>query len=173
MGGRNAGSPGESADAGDDQRFDDAWAQIIAGLTSGAGVDHPHPDQDGAGPLTRPGGVDPETSISDPSTDVPTGPRDWVLAEVTDDQDVGDDPEEGFVPPDPGPVLGGDPLLTMAWAGFVGAPLGVLIAFIVWWPLPPMLLQLAGAVFVTACAVLVWRMPARQDDDDHDPGAVV
>src|SRR5450759_2662688 len=52
------------------------------------------------------------------------GPRDW---DAGDEPADGDDVEGGFVPPDPGPVLGDDPLLTMAWAGVIAVPL-VLVA---------------------------------------------
>ena len=56
----------------------------------------------------------------------PTGPRGWAP-----DPDV-EEAENHFVPPDPGPVLGGDPLLTMAWVVAVGAPLVVVLSVILW-----------------------------------------
>lgn len=81
--------------------------------------------------------------------------------------------EEHFVPPDPGPVLGGDPLLTMAWSAVVGVPILLLVAVVLWQDMPAAVLQAAGVAFAASLALLVWRMPHRRGDDDDGPGAVV
>lgn len=80
--------------------------------------------------------------------------------------------ETHFVPPDPGPVLGGDPLLTMAWAAVVGVPLLFMVVVIAWRDIPTIVLQIAGVAFVAGAGLLLWRMP-RDRDDDAGPGAVV
>jgi len=80
--------------------------------------------------------------------------------------------ENHFVPPDPGPVLGGDPLLTMAWVAVVGVPLLLLVAVIAWRDIPTIVLQVAGVAFLAGVGLLLWRMP-RDRDHDAGPGAVV
>ena len=77
------------------------------------------------------------------------------------------------MPPDPGPVLGGDPLLTMAWFAAAGMPIFLLVVLVAWRDAPAALVQAARVVFVIGVAVLVWRMPHRRDPDDDDTGAVV
>jgi hypothetical protein len=80
--------------------------------------------------------------------------------------------EDHFVPPDPGPVLGGDPLLTMAWVAVLGVPLLFLLSLAIRPGLPTVVLQTAGALFIAGLGVLIWRMPSRRDEDEG-PGAVV
>lgn len=111
----------------------------------------------------------------DGSTSVPV-----LLAEPTEPRSWRPDPaveeaENHFVPPDPGPVLGGDPLLTMAWAAAVGVPVLLIVVAVVWRDVPMSWLAAAGAVFLAGVGLLLWRMPHGDDDDpnDNDPGAVV
>ena len=94
------------------------------------------------------------------------GHRDWAPDPAAEEAD------DHFVPPDPGPVLGGDPLLTMAWLVAAAVPLLLLVSVIVWRDVPPIVLQAAGVGFVGAVGLLLWRMPHRKDEDDG-PGAVV
>src|SRR5665647_2352340 len=56
--------------------------------------------------------------------------------------------EEHFEPPDPEPVLGGDPLLTMAWSAVAGVPALVIVAVLVWRDIPTVVLQVAGVAFL-------------------------
>lgn len=110
--------------------------------------------------------------------------REVVGASGRDDRDATDrmdaaerevDEAEHFRAPDPGPVLGGDPLLTMAWLAVVGMPLLALVVVIAWRDAPSVLLQASGVVFLLGLGVLLWRMPRRREDVPHDPddGAVV
>jgi uncharacterized membrane protein YqjE len=78
-----------------------------------------------------------------------------------------------IVPPDPGPILGGDPLLTMAWIAAAGMPIFLLIVLIAWPTAPTAMIQAAGVVFVLGVGVLLWRMPNRRDPEDDDTGAIV
>lgn len=104
---------------------------------------------------------------------VAAGPRDWdatgQLAEAEDDVDALD----AFVPPDPGPVTGSDPLVTMAWLAAAGIPALSFVLFLVWRSAPPVIFQAGGIVCLAGIVLLLWRMPARRDPDDHDSGAVV
>lgn len=93
------------------------------------------------------------------------GPRDQPRP-VTDDEEA-----SHFEPPDPGPVLGRDPLLTLGWGIVVLVPVAIVVILVLSLPVPAVALQVAGAVAVLALVLLWWRMPAHRDDDD--PGAVV
>jgi hypothetical protein len=96
----------------------------------------------------------------------PADPRSWAP-----DPDA-EEAEDHFVPPEPPPVLGGDPLLTMAWVAVAGVPLLLLVAIIVWRDVPDVVLQAAGAAFLAGVGLLLWRMP-HEKGDDAGPGAVV
>lgn len=139
------------------------------GTSTGTGRD--------TGPGTDPAGGDDRDDLDDLDTD-----RTWdeivTRLRATDDpRGWAPDPaleqlEEHFEPPDPGPVLGGDPLLTMAWAAAGGVPLLLLVTLLVGRDLPTAVLQVTGVLFLAALGVLVWRMP-RDRSDDEGPGAVV
>src|SRR5690625_4495922 len=109
----------------DDETDEAAWQAIIEGL----------------GPLTVPP-ADSHSTQTSPDSDAAAADPDpraagpWrgpgsagrTLCHLRSDdhltcrQEVEEDPEDGFVPPDPGPIMGGDPLLTLPWCGAVGGP---------------------------------------------------
>lgn len=156
-----------------DDEMAERWAEIIADLgplTPGEPVAEREPDPErGAGPaVTYP--VAPWVSAR-PTPPEPSG-RDWAGTDEIDAAEAEVDGREHFVPPEPGPVLGGDPLLTMAWLGAAGVPIALLVVLIVWRDAPVVLMQAAGVVFLLGCGLLVWRMPHHRDDDSG-PGAVV
>ncbi len=124
-----------------------------------AGSDRPEPGTEDAAADDEPGAERPLPATSDP--------RAWAP-----DPDVAE-AEDHFVPPEPGPVFGGDPLLTIAWVLVVAAPTLAVIALVAWRDIPMWLLQVAGVAFVAAVGVLLWRMPHRRDPGDDDSGAVV
>ena len=156
-----------------DDEMAERWAEIIADLGP-LSPDETAPDpqadaQAGGGPaVTYP--VAPWVSAR-PVPPEPSG-RDWAGTDDIDAAEAEVDDREHFVPPEPGPVLGGDPLLTMAWLGAAGIPIALLVVLIVWRDAPVVLMQAAGVVFVLSCLLLVWRMPHHRDDD-RGPGAVV
>jgi hypothetical protein len=167
---------------------DEVWAAIVAELGELDGYD-------GAEPSPEPESVPPTGTSTEPTSGLsfPVAPwvadrrvvrpaadaspelsgRDWDGTSQIDDAEASIDAEEHFVPPDPGPVLGGDPLLTMAWCAAAGVPIFLLIVLVVWRDAPPALVQAAAALFVVGVGVLLWRMPHRRDPDDDDTGAVV
>ncbi len=104
---------------------------------------------------------------------VAAGPRDWDGTAQIGDAEQTVDALEDFVPPDPGPVMGNDPLVTMAWLAAVGIPALSLVLFLFWRTAPTVIFQAGGIVCLAGIAVLLWRMPARRDPEDHDSGAVV
>ncbi|WP_456787357.1 hypothetical protein [Cellulomonas sp. P5_C5] len=171
---------------------DEVWAAIVAELSELDGYDGADPSPE---PEPEPESVPPTGASAEPSAGLsfPVAPwvadrrvvrpaadaspelsgRDWDGTSQIDDAEASIDEEEHFVPPDPGPVLGGDPLLTMAWCAAVGMPLFLLVVLVVWRDAPSALVQAAAAVFVIGVGVLLWRMPHRRDPDDDDTGAVV
>ncbi|MGY4642753.1 hypothetical protein [Cellulomonas sp. URHB0016] len=179
---------GASRDAvGDDER----WAAIVAQLGDLADYDGSEVEgPEDAGPVATPADEPPSADVASPPLSFPVAPwvaeprvvrpapdeamtgRDWDGTSQYDDAEAAVDAEEHFVPPDPGPVLGGDPLLTMAWFAAVGMPLFLLVVLVAWRSAPVALVQAAAIVFVLGIGVLVWRMPHRRDPDD-DSGAVV
>lgn len=118
------------------------------------------------------------TRRDEPGEDPEDVDREWnqIVAHLTGAPDPrawqAEEEEERFVPPEPGPVLGGNPLLTLAWGAVVGVPLLLLVAVVVWPDIPTVVLQVAGALFLIGLAVLLWRMPRTREDQDG-PGAVV
>jgi hypothetical protein len=113
------------------------------------------------------GPADDEADRTDPADDA-GDPRAWAPDPAVEEA------EDHFVPPDPGPVLGGDPVLVMAWVAVLAAPLLVLVAVIAWPAMPTWLLEVGGVGFLAGVGLLLWRMPHRRDpDDEDDNGAVV
>ncbi len=179
-------------EADDDARWADIVARLQADDPTGTGEqvhDHVVPGPAVTYPVAphradhrvvRPA-REPRGPADVPDTDAgwtETGPgfgsgRDWDGTAQIDDAELAVDDREHFVPPDPGPVLGGDPLLTTAWLAVVGAPLLWLVVLIAWRTAPAVVLQASGIVFVLGLGLLLWRMPHRRDESDDDTGAVV
>lgn len=91
------------------------------------------------------------------------GPRDYNLTE---------EPEEGYLPPEPEPINVTDPFLVSAWVATVGGPVGMLVLLILWPGAPASVwIGLLVAALLGGVA-LAWRLPRHPRDDDDD-GAVV
>jgi hypothetical protein len=170
----------------DEPDLDAQWQEIVArlgdlepgadqagptageGSATGPGADAPEDAQRGtATPRRRKDDLPGAHTVRPASADA-SGPRNWAP-----DPDV-EEAEDHFVPPDPGPVLGGDPLLVMAWVAVLAAPLLVLVAVVAWRDMPTWLLEVAGVAFLAGVGLLLWRMPHRRSpDDEDDNGAVV
>lgn len=74
--------------------------------------------------------------------------------------------DEHFVPAEPPPFGGGDPLTTLAWLGALGGPVFLLVAALAWRTAPSVLIGAAVLAFVAGFVTLVVRMPDRDEDDD-------
>ena len=151
---------------------EDVWQGIVAQLGDLDGYDGSTP------PTPEPTALDfpvapwvADRRVVRPAQDL--SGRDWDGSSQYGEAEATIDAEEHFVPPDPGPVLSGDPLLTMAWFAAVGMPIFLLVVLVAWQNAPVALIQAAGVVFVIGVGLLVWRMPSRRDPGDDDTGAVV
>ena len=176
-------------DAPPDRTDDEVWAAIVAELGELEGYDGSDRSAEPESVPPTGAGTEPTSGLSFPvapwvadrrvvrpaarPSDAGLSGRDWDGTSQIDDAEASIDAEEHFVPPDPGPVLGGDPLLTMAWCAAAGVPVFLLVVLVAWRDAPPALVQAAAALFVVGVGVLLWRMPHRRDPDDDDTGAVV
>jgi hypothetical protein len=196
-------SHGDRPDDSGERVSDEQWAAIVADLrgddgpsgaaepptAAAAGQDDPRTS---SGPAVtypvapwvtdrrvvrpaRPGDADGPAGPGSPAeAGPPLSGRDWDATGQMDDAEREVDEAEHFAPPEPGPVLGGDPLLTMAWFAVAGMPIVWLVVLIAWRDAPAVIMQASVVVFVLGIVALIWRMPHRRDDrhDDSD-GAVV
>lgn len=181
--------PGDIPDDGDrapDDELADRWNEIVTELGE---LDQMADPPDRPGTATDPTGTTDPAGPAGPAVTYPVAPwvtagygdrerrelsgRDWEGTDQIDAAEAEVDDQEHFVPPDPGPILGGDPLLSMAWLGAAGIPIALLVVIVAWRDAPTFLLQVAGVVFALCCLLLVWRLPHRRDASDDDPGAVV
>ncbi|MFI2751896.1 hypothetical protein ACGIF2_00500 [Cellulomonas sp. P22] len=151
---------------------EERWAAIVAELGE---LDQGAPQGPAVTYPVAPWVSDPRVvrAANDAADEPSVTGRDWDGTRQIDEAEALVDEDEHFVPPDPGPVLGGDPLLTMAWLAAGGMPVLLLVIVIAWQGAPSALIQAAGVVFLLGVGVLVWRMPNRRDDADDDTGAVV
>lgn len=149
--------------------IDAAWSALVSGfhvtespdIRDNAMPDSPVPDS--------PTPDDSESSGSGLSARLvrehspgPAGPRDY---------DVLDDPsEERYVPPEPPPLpRPRDRIDVAAWAGTIGGPLLVILAFV--FNLGGMIAGLGFLAFTAGFITVISRVNAHRDDDDN--GAIV
>jgi hypothetical protein len=147
-------------DDADPRDFDARWAEIVADLGEPEGLELP----DEPAP--------PTAHVVRRADERPLTGRDWDGTDQIDAAEEAVDEQEHFVPPDPGPVLGTDPLRVLTWVVAIGVPVLYVVILVVWRNAPGWLAPVAGVLLLAAVAVLIWRMPHRRDQDS-DSGAVV
>lgn len=105
-------------------------------------------------------------------TDVPTlpgvkpiGPRDHVASQEEIDLE---DEQSHFVPPDPGPILGGDPVLTMAWFAVAGGILALVLSALLVRVMPSVVAWAGAGLLAAGAGVLLWRLPHERGDAHGD-----
>ncbi|MEG3626265.1 hypothetical protein [Streptomyces poriticola] len=181
--GRDPGGAGEQTVPVDE---DAAWAAIIAGYG-----EEP-PDPPGAKPFksvedlalleAAPGDDGPEPEEGRPAAaparplgssvafapGVGPGPRDYSPPEPADD-DLGEDDEGHFVPPEPPPLPEADVTAKFAWLAVIGGPVLLLLAVLLGWHMTWWLTTLSIGGFLGGFATLVMRLRT-DDEDDDDPG---
>lgn len=92
------------------------------------------------------------------------GPRDYAVAE---------EPEEGFVPPEPEPISTADPLLVLAWVAAIGGPIAFILLLILWSSAPALVWLTALVAMLAGWGVVIWRLPRSRHRSDDDDGAVL
>lgn len=96
------------------------------------------------------------------------GPRDHRVPEPSED-DLDEDDEGHFVPPEPPPLPAADPTAKFAWLGVIGGPVLLLLAVVLGWEMSWWLATLSIGGFVGGFTTLVVRMKT-DDEEDDDPG---
>lgn len=149
------------------------------GAGSGAGDRKSGTDADGRGDGSGGDGPAPARPLGSSVSFAPgvglagRGPRDYSLAEPSDD-DFDEDDEGHFVPPEPPPLSSVDPTTKFAWLAVIGGPVLLLLAVMFDWEMTWWLATLGIGGFLGGFATLVARMnPGEEDDDDPGRGAVV
>lgn len=94
------------------------------------------------------------------------GPRDY---EAPDAEELGEDGEGHFVPPEPPPLPESDVTAKFAWLGVVGGPVLMLVAVLLQWEMTWWLTTVCVGGFLGGFATLVARM-SQGDEEDDDPG---
>ncbi|MBV2153611.1 hypothetical protein RZ50_012235 [Kitasatospora sp. SUK 42] len=102
-----------------------------------------------------------------PAAGAGAGPRDFELAEETD--------EGHFVPPEPPPLPPADVTAKFAWLAVLGGPALLLIDAVVWREVSGWPAWVGITAFLGGFVTLVTRMRDRDEDEPEDPdnGAVV
>ncbi|MBT2412121.1 hypothetical protein J7I94_16340 [Streptomyces sp. ISL-12] len=171
---------------------DAAWAAIVAGYgeeppdppgakpfksVEDLALLEPETNDDGGAPEPaeksdkpqKPGEPSPAKPLGSSVAFAPgVGPRDHSLAEPAED-DLGEDDEGHFVPPEPPPLPEGDVTARFAWLGVLGGPLLLLVAILLGWEMTWWLTTVCIGGFLGGFATLVMRMRT-DDDEDDDPG---
>ncbi|GGL85341.1 hypothetical protein GCM10010129_31280 [Streptomyces fumigatiscleroticus] len=163
-----------------------AWAAIVAGYgeeppdppgakpfkpVEDLALLEPETNDDGPGPgeRDRPEPDAPAAPLGSSVTFAPgVGPRDYAPPEPSDD-DLGEDDEGHFVPPEPPPLPTADTTARFAWLAVLGGPLLLLLAVLLSWDMTWWLATLGIGGFLGGFATLVTRMKT-DDEDDDDPG---
>jgi len=147
-------SPGApDPDPGRAAREQQAWESIVADLSGQLSVP------------SQPEALDQGPTMAD---------RDEAFIDALLDDDLVDlpdpDPSGSFTPPDPGPIrLPADAISRAAWAGAIGGPMLVMVAFVL--GLGTFIAGIGVAAFVAGFVTLIVRLPDR--DRGEDDGAVV
>lgn len=133
---------------------DDAWRAIVENFGDRADLDDGSADE-----------VAPPAAVPEEDRILPAAPEAYVEppAPVPDD-------EEGFVPPEPGPLPIPAPDRGIAWLGVFGAPVVLLVSLLVGIDLPTWVGWLLVIWFVGGFVYLVHQMP-REPRSPWDDGS--
>ncbi|MEU5342213.1 MULTISPECIES: hypothetical protein [unclassified Streptomyces] len=96
------------------------------------------------------------------------GPRDYSMPEPAE-EDLDEDDEGHFVPPEPPPLPATDATARFAWLAVIGGPLLLLLAVLLGWTMTWWLATIGIGGFLGGFATLVGRMRG-DDEDEDDPG---
>ncbi|WP_030348443.1 hypothetical protein [Streptomyces sp. NRRL S-1022] len=129
----------------------------------------PEPDGDAGGDAEDSAGRPAARPLGGSVSFAPgVGPRDYAVAEPSDD-DFTEDDEGHFVPPEPPPLPTADTTARFAWLGVVGGPVLLLLAVLLGWEMTWWLATAGIGGFLGGFVTLVARMRT-DDEEDDDPG---
>lgn len=103
---------------------------------------------------------------------VGSGPRDYSVPDPVE-EDLDEDDEGHFVPPEPPPLPAADVTAKFAWLAVMGGPVLLLLAVLLGWEMTWWLTTVGIGGFLGGFATLVIRMRDDEEDDDPGRGAVV
>lgn len=95
----------------------------------------------------------------------PVGPRDHVASHEEIELE---DEQSHFVPPDPGPILGGDPVLTTAWLAVVAGIAALVLSALLVRVMPSAVAWVGAGMLAGGAGVLLWRLPHERGDSQGD-----
>lgn len=137
-----------------------AWDDIVAGFHTAEPP--PRPGVTGSGLSQRLVREHTGPESADETAPDPAGPRDYVLPDADED--------EGFTPPAPPPIpRPRDRFSAFAWAGAIGGPLAIILAFVL--GVGGWLATVGFFAFAAGFITLIARRPDHREDDGD--GAVV
>jgi hypothetical protein len=152
-------------DSPDDQRgpddFEDAWARIVADLSTDDSLAATDPPPAGAEQPTVDPGLAALFEPLRPST--PTTPEEDPGAFVDSWADEGH-----FTPPPPPELPEGTPLKRFGWAGLLGGPATLAFVSFTGWDPPRVVLVAAAVVTLAGFVTLVWQLPEAREDGWDD-----
>lgn len=167
--------------------YDEAWAQIVAGLTGSPTADPtdsaPKSDAESATESDTESAAPPAPADPPPAPPIPApqppapGPDPGLAAlfeplrrrEPAPDAFVDNWEDEGhFTPPPPPEIPEGTPIKRMAWAGTLGGPLLLILIALTGWD-PPQIVSIgAGLATIAGFITLVWHLPEAREDGWDD-----
>ncbi|WP_050669267.1 hypothetical protein [Luteipulveratus halotolerans] len=170
-----------TSDPRDNERtdYDARFAAIIAQfdddpLDSSALDERPSGADDDAGAGATPAPLQPEDPQPAPPVDpIAELPAQWRMPSREESAALLED-DGTYEPPPPQPLPAGDLHFWAILAGLVGGPLWLLYLFLLDRMAKPMWWVLACATTAAGVVLLILRQPhSREDQDDHDDGAVL
>lgn len=153
--------------------FEDAWARIVADLTSeGNLADDP-----------RTPSVDPPAQAEDAGTAGLHALFEPLRRANAQPEPAADDPDPGafvdnwqdeghYAPPPPPALPEGTPVKRLAWVGLLGGPATLALIAVTGWDAPPVVGIGAGLATLAGFVTLVWHLPESREDG-WDDGARV
>jgi len=150
-------------DPGRASREQQAWDSIVADLSGQLDIPAHLNEPESTGPEPGPTVADRDAAFMDALLD--DEPDD-----ASDDNPTGSDSAQSYEPPDPGPIpVPADAISRAAWAGAIGGPILVMVAFVL--GLGTFVAGIGVTAFVGGFVTLIVRLPDR--DRGEDDGAVV
>ena len=146
--------------------FEEAWARIVADLTS-------EESAEGARSTPDPGPPEPVPDAGSAGLRELFEPLRRAEAEPAAEADPGAfvdswEDEGHFTPPPPPDLPEGTPTKRLAWAGLLGGPTTLAVLTITGWDAPGVVWIGAGLATLAGFVTLIWHLPESREDGWDD-----